>query len=183
MPLRDMTPYIRSGPSAPYIGTNDSNNNLLVFGPASAGIGAKVLATTCKMSYNSTIFHESHPDVEPNFGWYWLYNDGMIKICQHVEHCGFGRIPIMFTDGKGFEGPDQESTEACDQLEKGQALPAGLHGLWTWHARLGARGDDCMEEDAENVGMAVRRRVRELLSYGLDMNGRDLFPGPGYAPQ
>ncbi|GAO51596.1 hypothetical protein G7K_5695-t1 [Saitoella complicata NRRL Y-17804] len=186
IPLRDLTPLIRSGPSAPYIGNSESNNNILIFGPTEAGIGSKILETTCTMSFNETLFHERYPTINPNM-WYWLYNDGLFKICQKLENCGVNRHPIMFTDGRYFTGPNQEATEACpsfesgQEVEQGKPLPASLHGLWTWHNRLGARKDDCLNEDADTLAMAMRRRVREMLSYGLDMNGRDIFPGPGYA--
>jgi len=48
---------VQSGPTAPWLGGNDSNNALLNFGPTEAGIEAAVMAVACTMSYNETLFH------------------------------------------------------------------------------------------------------------------------------
>jgi len=65
IPMRDLTSMIRTGPTAPWLDGNDSNNALLNFGPVEAGIGAKVLVVTCTMSYNETLFHERYPNIQP----------------------------------------------------------------------------------------------------------------------
>jgi len=67
IPMRDLTPMIRTGPTAPWLDGNDSNNALLNFGPVEAGIGAKVLDVACSMSYNGTLFHERYPSIQPLF--------------------------------------------------------------------------------------------------------------------
>ena len=56
--IRDLTRIVQSGPTAPWLGGNDSNNALLNFGPTEAGIEAAVMAVACTMSYNETLFHE-----------------------------------------------------------------------------------------------------------------------------
>jgi len=104
-----------------------------------------------------------------------------------VSDCGVSRLAAWFTDGEWFMGPEQEDLRACDDRSpdksgfRGKALPAAVHSLWTWHMRLDDKGDNCLAEDADTLAMAFRRRVREMLSRGLDMNGRAVFPGPGFA--
>ena len=84
-------------------------------------------------------------------------------------------------------GPAQEDLQACDDRSAdksgfiGQALPAAVHSLWTWHMRLDNKKDKCLAEDADTLAMAFRRRLREVLSRGLDMNFRAVFPEPGFA--
>jgi hypothetical protein len=185
IPLRDLTPMIRSGPSACGMDQKDQwNNNILVFGPPGTGIAEKVLETTCSITYNETAYkeREGNDAIMPNM-WWWLYNDGVFKTCELKTHCGVNRHPIAFTDGVYFGAEGQPSTKPCDDGElylKGSELPATLHGLWTWHARLGQRGDECVEVGRPTLIAAVRRRILELLDRGLAMRGRDILPGPGF---
>jgi hypothetical protein len=57
-------------------------------------------------------------------------------------------------------------------------LPVTLRTLWTWHPRLGHYDDSCVDRNRNTLIAAVMRRIDQLLSFGLDMNGRDLYPGP-----
>jgi len=104
-----------------------------------------------------------------------------------VADCGVSRLTAWFTDGEWFNAPEQEDLRACDDRSpdksgfRGKALPAAVHSLWAWHMRLDNKKDKCLAEDADTLAMVFRIRVREMLSRGLDMNGRAVFPGPGFA--
>lgn len=159
----------------------DYNNNLLIFGPASAGIAANVLETTCKMTYNKTLYDEREgPNgIQPMF-WHWLYNDGLMKYCALKSHCGLSRLSVVFTDGFCWLGEGQSGMMPCDKdvYKKGVELPKTLRTLWTWHGRIGHEKDDCVDIKKNYLVSAIRRRIYEVLETGLDMRGRDLFPGP-----
>jgi len=104
-----------------------------------------------------------------------------------VADCGVSRLTAWFTDGEWFNAPEQEDLRACDDRSpdksgfRGKALPASVHSLWTWHMRLDNKKDKCLAEGADTLAMAFRRRVREMLSRGLDMDGRAVWPGAGFA--
>ncbi len=111
-----------------------------------------------------------------------MWNDALFKICASETYCGMSRIPICFNDGWTFLGEGQRALKPCQPQQRwfdsGNQLPATLRTLWTWHARLGQYSDSCVDRTAKTIIGAVRRRIDELLHHGLDMNGRDLFPGP-----
>ncbi|KAI1629455.1 nucleotide-sugar transporter-domain-containing protein [Exophiala viscosa] len=186
IPLVDFTPMIRSGPSVPALGGSNYNNDILVFGPAVPdGPGDRVLHTTCEMPYNHTLFVEKFANhtVKPVF-WYWLYNDGLFKLCSKKEFdCGLAKIPVDYTDGYAFAIKGQEKMKPCGQGEEeafppGSLVPVTLRRLWAWHNRMGHRDDECVDIEKNTLIGAVRRRIREVLSHGLKMEGQDLFPGP-----
>ena len=185
IPLRDFTPMIRAGPSACGMNLKDQwNNNVLVLGPADSGIAERLLTTTCGITYNETAYRERYGDdaIMPNM-WWWLYNDGVLRTCELRTHCGINRHPIAFTDGSYFGTPGQPSTVPCDEHElfpTDTPFPPQLHGLWTWHARLGHFPDECVADASNSLIAALRRRVLELLANGIELGGRDLLPGPGY---
>ncbi|KAH8731863.1 nucleotide-sugar transporter-domain-containing protein [Phaeosphaeriaceae sp. PMI808] len=181
IPMRDLTPLIRSGPSAGGISGGDWNNNLLVFGPPNTTVTQRVLETTCSLSINKTIYNERYGHIKPH-AWYWMWNDALFKICASQTHCGFSRIPIYFNDGWTWLGEGQRALRPCEPQQQwfgsGNQLPVTLRTLWSWHPRLGQYSDSCVDRTGKTIIGAVRRRIDELLHHGLDMNGRDLFPGP-----
>ncbi|KAF2094281.1 hypothetical protein NA57DRAFT_80691 [Rhizodiscina lignyota] len=199
--LRDLTPLIRSGPSAPAFGDASWNNNLLVFGPPNTRTTNAVLSTTCSLTFNETLYNERFPDGPRPGLFYWVFNEGMLMMCAKVTHCGINRHPLPFMDGValGVKDQDQHSLKACVREEEGKGkyrlkdgwdgrrepFPGGLHGLWAWHARLGKSKEDkgCLEGDSGTLASAVRKRILTLLDFGLEMNGRNLFPGVGFEPE
>lgn len=163
---------------------HDFNNNVLVFGPASAGISQRALEVTCSLTYNQTLYKEREgPDAIMPWTWYWLWNDGLLKVCAEKANCGISRLAAIFTDGHSFVGPGQDGLQSCDKDKDiympGDTLPKTFRTLWTWHNRAGHDPDECVDIKKNSMIGAVRRRIRELLDQGLDMGGRDLFPGPG----
>lgn len=185
IPMRDLTPMIRSGPSACGMDQKEQwNNNVLVFGPPGTGIGEKVLETTCGITYNETAYEERYGDdaIMPNMH-YWIFNDAVFKTCELKTNCGINRFPIAFTDGVYFLAENQPSILPCEDGDlylKGSELPAALRGLFTWHARLGQHGSECVELGRPTLIAALRRRILKMLDKGLDMGGRDILPGPGF---
>jgi len=187
VPLRDMTPLLRSGPSWPYLWDDRSNNHLLIFGPPTeGGVGARVLETACTMSYNQTLFRQRYPDLT-FYDQTWIYNDGLAKLCQTVANCGISRNHVWFLDGLTFLGPGQEDSleyrcnDLGDQDTDGRpAIPASVHALWTAHMRLDKMEDDCIADKANTIAASMRRRMKGMLELGLDMDGRAIYPGPGY---
>ncbi|KAK5025108.1 hypothetical protein LTR13_010545 [Exophiala sideris] len=186
IPLVDFTPMIRSGPSVPALGAGEYNNDILVFGPAVPDSpGDRVLRTTCEMPFNKTLFQEKfgNHSVKPLF-WYWLYNDGLFKLCSKEDfNCGLAKIPVDYTDGYAFTLKGQEKLKPCgegqeDAFPPGSPVPVTLQRLWAWHNRMGHRDDKCVDIERNTLISAVRRRIKEVLSHGLKMEGRDLFPGP-----
>lgn len=203
LPMRDLTPLIRSGPAAcgvssrlhPHIFTDLAdialaqlqsdqwNTNLFVMGPPSA-IGRKVIETTCRLPFDEALYNQTEFGmvIKPNMH-YWLYVDAMLKHCALPEiNCGINRQPIAFTDGQYFAGPRQEFVKPCDNgtVEEFGRVPDGLRGLWTYHSRIGHHGDECMLEGSGTVAVAIRKRIGEMLELGLDTRGRSIYPGVGW---
>lgn len=107
-----------------------------------------------------------------------MWNDGLFKHCEQNQ-CGVSRIPVYFTDGWGWFGKGQRALKPCDERwwhDSQAPLPRSLRTLFTWHARLGQYDAACLGPGT--LVAAVTRRIDELLGYGLEMRGRDLFAGP-----
>lgn len=135
------------------------------------------------LSINKTVYEERlGSDAVTPREWYWMWNDALFKICAAKTHCGINRIPVYFNDGWNWFGKGQRAMKACQNGQRwfgpGNVLPVTLRTLWTWHPRLVQYDDACVDRTGNTIVGAVRRRVDELLRYGLDLNGRDLFPGP-----
>ncbi|BFZ64130.1 hypothetical protein YB2330_005269 [Saitoella coloradoensis] len=167
--LHDLTPLIRTGPNAPRLGWNKWNNNLLVYGPPDGGIGIKVLEVTCSLSFDESNWQYSDT-LKPEM-WYWLYNDGVLRVCLEHENCGISGHPAFLQGG----------TRTVEPCEKGldprrSAFPYSLRGLWTWHARLNSRDDECMKDDAHNALRSLVRRMEDMLKDGINPQGRSIIP-------
>jgi len=203
LPMRDLTPLIRSGPAAcgvssrfhihlaldladialAQLQSDQWNTNLFVMGPPSA-VGRKVIETSCKLPYDEALYNQTEFGmlVRPNMH-YWLYVDAMLKHCALPQiSCGINRHPIAFTDGQYFKGPHQEFVKPCDNgtVEELGRVPDGLRGLWTYHSRIGHHADECMLPGSGTVAVAIRKRVGEMLELGLDFRGRSIYPGVGW---
>ncbi|ODQ56284.1 hypothetical protein SAICODRAFT_22669 [Saitoella complicata NRRL Y-17804] len=168
--LHDLTPLIRTGANAPRLGLNKWNNNLLVYGPPDAGIGQKVLEVSCSLSFNESNWQYSD-SLKPE-RWYWLYNDGALRVCLEHENCGISGHPAFLQGG----------TRTVEPCEKGldprrSAFPYSLRGLWTWHARLNSRDDECIRPEAQNAVMSLVRRIEDMLKDGIDHQGRSIIRG------
>jgi hypothetical protein len=159
---------------------------VLVFGPGGTNVTKRIIDVTCSLTTNQTLYIEREgPNAIMPLNWNWLWNDALMQICAARANCGVGRLPIMFNDGWVFLGQGQPAMRPCEQGQltfgTGGLLCPTLRTLFTWHARFGQYDDACIDPLGETVAGAVRRRIYELLAGGLDMNGRDLFPGPAYA--
>jgi hypothetical protein len=106
---------------------------------------------------------------------------------ESYTHCGFQRTPLSWIDGASDHIEAQYRLPPCDS--NGTSAPFGverptppqLHGIFIWNAQLGHQADTCVSDSSQAVPMqVVRARIEEALEIGLDMEGRDLFPGPGY---
>jgi hypothetical protein len=165
------------------IGQQNWNTNLLVFGPPNTRLTEIVLEKNCLFSADPEIYKErlGSDTIQP-WTWYWLWNEGIAKGCEFNWACGISRVPITYTDGFKYTEKPQEGMGPCEDGEetyfKGARLPLKLYSLFTWHARFAKYDDACVEAERPTITGAVRRRINELLDGGLDMGGRDLFPGP-----
>jgi len=157
-----------------------------VFGPANTNVTKRILDITCSLTTNQTLYEarEGKMGVKP-LTWHSLWNDGLFKICAAQANCGIGRLPIIFNDGWCWLDQGQEAMKPCEAAEEsfgtGSPLPMTARTLFTWNARFSQYPDTCVDSSKRTITGAVRRRVNELLAQGLDMRGRDLFPGPAYA--
>jgi hypothetical protein len=182
IPLRDLTPMLRVGPSASSVSQSfmfsfenrvadlygmkiwkkDWNTNLLVFGPPGTRLADVVLQNLCSISAGKDI----------------------LQSCEDELNCGISRIPVQFTDGFKHTQAPQVKMGPCEPGEynysKGMRLPINLFTLFTWHSRLAQFHDGCVDFDRPTVAGAVRRRIRQYLNSGLEMGGRDLYPGPAF---
>jgi len=186
IPIRDMTPMIRCGPSAAGVGEDAWNSNVFILGPPNTRVTSKVLEATCSFSANKEIYEQRNgPNAIQPWQWYWLWNDGLLKTCDQKLKCGISRIPVFYTDG--FAHVDSNSQvkmrpcEPDDDYSTGKKLPKTLYTIFTWHARVAKFPDECVDMSGKTIAGAVRRRIRQLLDRGLEMGGRDLFPGPYFS--
>jgi hypothetical protein len=135
------------------------------------------------MSMNETQYRlDWGPDAPEPIKWYWLWNDALYQACERQGECGLGRVPIWFNDGWGWSGNGQAAMYPCndDGWLPGIEIPVTMRTLWTWHARLGQYDAECVNVTRNTLIGSFRRRVNHLLSEGLDMNGRDLYPGTAF---
>jgi hypothetical protein len=145
-----------------------------------------VLETTCSFSANKTIYQERlGPNAVIPVQWYWLWNDGLFKTCATQANCGISRLPAFYNDGFCWFGKGQLAMLPCEAnadiyTPGSQPVPATMHTVFTWHPRWGHYNDGCVDPKRPSLTGAVRRRIYELLDLGLELGGRDLFPGPGY---
>jgi hypothetical protein len=115
----------------------------------------------------------------------WLDPDAH-RYSEKYTHCGFTRIPLEWVDAFMKLSDHQDPLKPCDENSKTPALdvatPPQFHGIFAWHARLNQQDDTCVTDGTKvNNIQVLLRRIRESLESGLDLEGRDLFPGPGYA--
>ncbi|GAA5881618.1 hypothetical protein JCM3774_006497 [Rhodotorula dairenensis] len=182
IPLRDLTPLLRMGPVVPTNGYT-SNNNVLVYGPTYGGVGKRVMEIACQLPYDRIKAQQLYPELNltPDH-WYWLYNEGLHRLCR-TRGCGVGNIAIQLVDGMYWS----ENTFAPCERGKYPAeapLPAQIHGPFVWHARMTKIPDDdeCYDRSSGTLLSVVRQRVDEILLHNQLGHGRNIFPGPGYAP-
>jgi len=184
IPMRDMTPLFRVGPFSPSLYNWMWNNNVLFFGPPNSATGNAVLETACGMPYDEKLFTAKYPDVTPNH-WYWLYNDGLLKVCESHTNCGVQRLPIGLFDADvgGWNRPGQKdvhvySTEADGHsLLPGQSVPIAFREMFVWHGRGNQHGD-AFAEESHTALIALRHRIDDLLQMGPSYLGQDLYSGP-----
>ncbi|GAA5827997.1 hypothetical protein JCM11251_005683 [Rhodosporidiobolus azoricus] len=187
IPLRDLTPLIRMGPSVPMM-DGGSNNHVLLYGPAWAGYGAGMLEMACTMPYEEKLFKEKFPTYNHGGHWYWQYNYDVHKLCT-LQGCGIYGSPLEWLDVE-IDGWSHDSIQACARNETTglgdyggkHPLPAQFHGPFTWHARMAKKGDDdsCWEPDSGTALSALAKRVKQVLEHLPLEDGHDLFPGPGF---
>ncbi|GAA5926530.1 uncharacterized protein JCM15063_000301 [Sporobolomyces koalae] len=180
VPMRDFTPLIRAGPVAPSYG-GTINNNFLLYGPAWSGVGDRVLSLACKMPYDKEQMQELYPELDMGDHFYWLYNEGVHKLCR-TEGCGVGDMALQLIDGMFWTGQAYKPCEA-GKYAGNAALPPQVHGPFTWHARMTQHADDdsCYSRESGTLLSAVKARIDGLLAHSRLHEGRDLFPGPGFA--
>lgn len=177
--LRDLTSLIRMGPAT--VGVPDSrnyNNPVLIYGPASGGVGAKVLRVLCGIPYDETEFRRMWPASDGPYPWHWMYNSELSKICEHHEGCGIGLLPAMWTDGMFWGSEGQSMIWPCEEEDKfGEGtFPIKFRGVFTLHSRLDNENDSCVEDGSITTAGRLRKLVRTMLAEGLDLDGRDIFP-------
>ncbi|GAA5985510.1 hypothetical protein JCM5350_004022 [Sporobolomyces pararoseus] len=180
VPLRDFTPLVRVGPVAPSYG-GTINNNFLLYGPSWSGVGDRVLSLACQMPYDKTLLHEKYPQLNMGDHHYWLWNEGVHKLCR-TEGCGVGDMAIQLIDGMFWSSQAFQPCEA-DKYSRNSPLPSNIHGPFTWHARMTQHADDanCYKRESGTLLSAVKARIEGLLEHNRLGQGRDLFPGPGYS--
>ncbi|GAA5926538.1 uncharacterized protein JCM15063_000303 [Sporobolomyces koalae] len=180
VPLRDFTPLIRAGPAIPTF-QNTINNNFLLYGPAWSGVGERVLNLACQMPYSVEKIHELYPTLDMGDHFYWLYNEGVHKLCR-TQGCGVGNIAMQLIDGMAWSS---QTFMPCERgrYPPGAPLPPQLHGPFAWHARMTAHPDtdSCYDRQSETLLSSVKARLEGLLQHSRLHEGRDLFPGPGYS--
>jgi len=184
IPMRDLTPLFRAGPFSPSFHDWMWNNNVLFFGPPDSAPANAVLETACSMPYDETLFKAKYPEVTP-VHWYWMYNDGLLKVCDKYTKCGVQRIPIGLFDAEVamWNEPGQEAmhvyTTEVDghDLSPGQSIPIAFREMFVWHGR-GNQHPQAFAQDSHTALIALRHRIDDLLSMGPSYTGQDLFPGP-----
>ncbi|GAA5872204.1 hypothetical protein JCM16303_001013 [Sporobolomyces ruberrimus] len=180
VPLRDFTPLIRAGPVVPTY-QYTINNNFLIYGPSWSGVGERVLNLACQMPYNPDKIHELYPDLDMGNLFYWLYNMGVHKLCR-TKDCGVGNLPMQYIDGMAWTS---QVFMPCEhgRYPSGSPITSAIHGPFAWHARMTAIPDDdiCYKRESGTLLSAVKARIEGLLAHTRIQEGRDLFPGPGYA--
>ncbi|GAA6033740.1 hypothetical protein JCM8097_004407 [Rhodosporidiobolus ruineniae] len=199
IPLRDFTPLIRLGPSVATMPPRIINNNVLIYGPAWAGVGARMLDMACQMPYDFGAFRAKWPDYEGGSEpWWWIWNAGVHRLCA-ANGCGISASPLEWLDVQTADWGSHTGLDICAVSSSSSSnsssstvtgaygpsatLPPQLHGPFAYHARLTTNhkdDDPCWDEGNGTPLDALRKRVRAVLEH-LELGvGRDLFPGPGY---
>lgn len=166
--MRDLTPLIRSGPSAPAMMESNWYNSALVIGPPGTRTAKQLLHTTCHLAYNRTANMYQHGGVAvvPDR---WTFSGGVLRVCELTD-CGLNRHPKSLH--AGADGLPR--VHPCGQYVGRRDFPLSLRGVWTWRTRLDRYGDACVSRRNTLIG-ELRARLGELLDAGLDMQGRDLL--------
>jgi len=85
----------------------------------------------------------------------------------------------MWTDGSCWGDDKQVKIMACtEEDEYGYgSFPWIYRGLFSFHTRLNDWGDSCIENGSTTTAGRLRKFIRGiLLSEGVMLNGRDVFP-------
>ncbi|BGP12157.1 hypothetical protein JCM10213_004722 [Rhodosporidiobolus nylandii] len=188
IPLRDMTPFLRIGPSSPMFPHGVINNHVLVYGPAWAGYGKAMLDMACAMPYDPVLFAAKFPDYHGGEAHYWHWNSHVHRLCSQ-NGCGIYGSPMEWLDVQ-VSGWSHTPIEACavntttgaGNYGDQQPLPPQLRGPFTWHARMAKHSDTdkCWDPDSGTPLSALVKRVKQVLEHLPLEDGHDLFPGPGY---